>query len=66
VKELAGFAKVWLDPGEVARVTMKLEPQALHYYAADRQTFTYQPGPFEVSVGSHAGAARLRQAFRAL
>jgi beta-glucosidase len=65
-KELAAFSKVWLDPGEVARVTLKVEPQALRYYAADRRAFTYQPGPFEVLVGSHAGAPLLRQAFRAL
>jgi beta-glucosidase len=65
VKELAGFAKVWLDPGEVARVTLRVAPESLRYYDAERKVFTYQPGQFEVSVGAHAGAALLRQAFHA-
>jgi beta-glucosidase len=66
VKELAGFAKVWLDPGEVTRVTLRVAPESLHYYDAERKAFTYQPGQFQVLIGTNAGETPLREVFRAL
>jgi len=66
VKELAGFRKVWLEAGQVARVTLRLERRALEYYDAERQAFRFDPGRFAVSLGPHAGDQRLRAEFQAV
>jgi beta-glucosidase len=64
VKELAGFAKVWLEPGQVTRVTLRLERRALEYYAAEHGAFRFDPGRFAVCVGPHAGDLRLWAEFQ--
>jgi beta-glucosidase len=64
VKELAGFAKVWLEPGQLERVTLRLERRALEYYAAEHGAFRFDPGRFAVCVGPHAGDLRLWAEFQ--
>jgi beta-glucosidase len=66
LEELAGFQKVWLEPGQSRRVTLRLGRRALEWYDIERHGFTYQPGTFEVAVGPHAGAQKLRRSFQAL
>jgi beta-glucosidase len=65
-KELAAFQKVWLEPGQRERVTLRVGRRALEYYDAERRELTYQPGQFEVALGPHAGAIKLRRTFLAL
>jgi len=51
LKELKGFARVTLRPGETRTVGLLLTPAELgHYDGAG--TFTVEPGPFKVMVGS--------------
>jgi beta-glucosidase len=65
VKELAGFHKLWLEPGQAERVTLRLGRSALEYYDVERHAFRFDPGRYAVSVGPHAGELRLRAEFAA-
>lgn len=61
VRELKGFEKVELGPGEAQTVTFRLTPKELGYYHPDG-TFVTEPGSFNVQVGPHA-LERLRGTF---
>lgn len=63
VKELAGFRKVWLEPGEERRVALGIAPRAFQFYDVATGAFTYRAGQFEVRVGPNAGELPLRQTF---
>ena len=51
VKELKGFQKVWLRPGETRTVSLEITPDALAFYDI-RMKFIVEPGEFEVMVGN--------------
>lgn len=65
VKELAAFRKVWLEPGQSATVTLRVEREAFEYYDPERRAFRFDPGPYAVSVGQHAGHVPLRAELQA-
>ena len=50
VKELKGFQKIHLEPGETKTVTFTLTSDDLRFYTADMK-FVAEPGAFEVFVG---------------
>lgn len=56
VRELKGFEKVALAPGEARDVTFVLTPERLGFYDA-RGVFTVEPGWFDVYVGGSSDAA---------
>ena len=51
-KELKGFAKVWLQPGETRDVTITLGRDALSYYDDRSHQWVVEPGAFEALVGN--------------
>ncbi|MBC7248812.1 MAG: glycoside hydrolase family 3 C-terminal domain-containing protein [Anaerolineae bacterium] len=51
-KELKGFAKVFLEPGETKTVTLTLNRESLAYYDDLAQQWVAEAGEFEVLVGS--------------
>jgi beta-glucosidase len=53
VKELKGFRKVMLQPGESKAITFKLSAKDLSYYRKD-MTFGTEPGKFEVYIGGNS------------
>ncbi len=53
VKELKGFRKVYLNPGETKTVTFTVGRDALSYFDADRHEWVAEPGKFT----AHAAAA---------
>jgi beta-glucosidase len=53
VKELKGFRKVMLQPGESKTITFKLSAKDLSYYRKD-MTFGTEPGKFEVYIGGNS------------
>ncbi len=54
-KELKGFARVELKPGETKHITLTLDPRAMSFYDADGHAWKQEPGKFTVFVG-HSSA----------
>lgn len=51
VKELKGFRKLELQPGESAVVSFDITEQMLSYWNEERQ-FVFEPGEFDIMLGS--------------
>jgi len=51
IKELKGFRKVFLAPGETRTVVLDIPPEALAFYDLHMK-FTVEPGEFEIMVGN--------------
>ena len=62
-KELKGFAKVSLTPGETKTVTLTLDRTALAFWDDARQAWVAEAGEFEVLVGSSSQAIEARAEF---
>ncbi|HWR52104.1 MAG TPA: glycoside hydrolase family 3 C-terminal domain-containing protein, partial [Bryobacteraceae bacterium] len=62
VKELKGFEKVVLEPGEQKRITVRIPVSELAFYDRSMRRVV-EPGRFEVQVGGSAEDIRLRGAF---
>jgi len=59
-KELKGFAKVTLAPGETKHIELALDRRALSYYDVATREWRADPGDFEVMVGSSSRQIELR------
>ncbi len=62
VKELKGFRRVTLDPGQSARLIFELTPEHLAYYD-ETMHLVLEPGPIRVMVGSSSADIRLESSF---
>jgi beta-glucosidase len=51
VKELKGFQKISLRPGETKMVTLEITPDSLAFYDV-RMKYVVEPGEFEIMVGN--------------
>ncbi|MEA3326834.1 MAG: glycoside hydrolase family 3 C-terminal domain-containing protein [Chloroflexota bacterium] len=60
MKELKGFEKVYLEPGESKIVTFDLDPRSLSYYDPYQKRWVAEEGEFEVLVGSSSRDIRLK------
>ncbi len=58
-KELEGFAKVQLEPGEEKTVSIALNKRAFAYYDGDLQDWRVESGEFEILVGASSRDIRL-------
>lgn len=56
VRELKGFERVELAPGETRTVTFKLVPQDLRYWGLENK-WVVEPGQYEVYVGNSSTAS---------
>lgn len=50
VKELKGFKKIWLNPGESKRVSFEITPDLLEFYNYDLLQ-TIEPGEYRLMIG---------------
>jgi beta-glucosidase len=64
LKELKGFAKVELRPGETKQVVLTLNWRAFSYYDVKKPGWTAEPGDFAILVGSSSADIKLRQTFK--
>lgn len=64
VKELKGFRKVFLAPGETAEVTFEIGEDALSYYDPAVHEWVAEAGDFKVMVGSASDDIRAEASFR--
>lgn len=63
-KELKGFRKVALKPGETAEVTFEITRDALSYFDPEKHAWICEPGDFEAIVGASSTDLRSRVHFR--
>jgi beta-glucosidase len=59
-KELRGFARVHLQPGETRAVTLALPAEKLAYYSEKTHGFVVEPGDYEIQVGASSADIRSR------
>jgi beta-glucosidase len=59
VKELKGFAKVNLGPGETRNVSVTLDRRAFSYYDVKKHAWTVAPGDFDLFVARSAADIEL-------
>ena len=63
-KSLAGWAKVWLEPGESRRVTIPLDVQSFSYWDVDADMWVTPPGDVRIHVGTSVDDTPLETTLR--
>jgi len=64
LRELRGFERLTLQPGEEREVSFAFTPQAdLRYYDDDKRAYAVDAGAYEVQVGASSADIRLQQHF---
>ena len=63
-KELKGFEKVFLNPGEEKEVQMQLYWRAFAFYNTEIQDWTVESGTFDILVGASSADIRLKDSLR--
>ena len=63
IKELKGFRKVMLQPGESREVEFVLDRTSLSYFDDAKHAWVAEPGHFEVLIGASAEDIRSRAGF---
>ena len=58
-KELKGFSKVFLQPGETKRVSIPLDARSFSYYDVKSRAWKAEPGSFNIFVASSAADIKL-------
>nr|WP_281962096.1 glycoside hydrolase family 3 N-terminal domain-containing protein [Bacteroides nordii] len=53
VKELKGFERIYLQPGQTRTVTFKIAPEMLKFYNYDLQ-YVVEPGDFSIMIGPNS------------
>ncbi|WP_369915099.1 glycoside hydrolase family 3 C-terminal domain-containing protein [Xanthomonas sp. NCPPB 3005] len=63
-KELRGFQRIALQPGETREVSFAISPQTdLRSYDEARKAYVVDPGDYELQVGASSSDVRVRQRF---
>jgi len=60
VKELKGFQKVWLQPGETRTVSLDITRESLAFYDVNMK-YVVEPGEFEIMIGNSSRDADLQK-----
>ncbi len=58
-KELKGFTKVFLNPGQKKQVSVSLNKDAFKFFDPVKQQWTLEPGHFKIMIGSCCADIRL-------
>lgn len=64
VKELKGFEKVYLEPGQTKDVSITVGREALSYYDDTLQDWVAEPGDFEALIGTSSDRIATKTRFR--
>lgn len=59
-KELKGFVKVNLNPGETQRISIPLDTRSFEYFDADQKQWRAPAGTYGVLVGDSSEGIRVR------
>jgi beta-glucosidase len=52
IKELKGFKKVFLEPGETAQVEINLSAKDFSYWDINKKAWYAEPGEFKIMAGA--------------
>jgi beta-glucosidase len=63
LKELKGFEKVLLQPGEKRNVSIPIDRRAFAYYDPGKNGWVSEAGDFEIQIGSSSRDIRLHDTF---
>lgn len=63
IKELKGFQKVYLEPGESQQVTLQLDQRSVAYWDMAQEKWIALPGQYNVLVGASSQDIRLSGKF---
>jgi beta-glucosidase len=63
LKELKGFQRVTLKPGEARNVSFTLDKSAMSFFSTAKDEWVAEPGAFEVWIGASSRDIRLKGAF---
>jgi beta-glucosidase len=61
IRQLRGFTRVSVKPGETRTVELKLEAADLTYWNATSHAFTLEPGTVDVQIGASSADIRLKK-----
>jgi len=61
VKELKGFSKINLKPGEEKKIVVELDKSAFEFWNPETKKWTLEPGQFKIFVGSSSRDIRLEK-----
>ena len=59
-KELKGFQKIFLKPGESKKATIEMDEKALSYFDPEAKKWVAEPGRFQILVGASSRGIRLQ------
>jgi len=60
IKELKGFRKISLQPGQTQTVALDITPESLAFYDVN-MSYVVEPGEFEIMIGSSSRDCDLRK-----
>lgn len=60
-RELKGFEKVFLQPGESKRITISLEKRDFSYYNPTINEWAVEPGAYDIQIGSSIRSIHLNE-----
>jgi len=63
IKELKGFDKVFLQPGETQQISIELSIRDLSFWDVNTNNWLAEPGEFEVLLGTSLDSIRLKSIF---
>jgi beta-glucosidase len=63
LKELKGFRRVMLNPGEARSVSFTLDRSAMSFFSTAKDDWVAEPGAFEVWIGASSRDIRLKGSF---
>jgi beta-glucosidase len=63
LKELKGFQRVLLNPGEARNVSFTLDKSAMSFFSTAKDDWVAEPGAFEVWIGASSHDIRLKGTF---
>lgn len=64
LKELKGFRKVFLKPGESQKISIPLERNAFAFYDPERRAWAAEKGQFKIAIGASSRDIRLQDTIR--
>lgn len=59
IKELKGFEKVYLEPGQTKNVSVRLDSTSFRFYDPVKHAWEVEPGLFKIHVGASSADIRL-------